>query len=78
MPSKITIDMRAWIEKQPDPIGIWIKIAKCEKFKAGAPDNPLMQTDWYPTLDQMMDAQARLLNEILPDLPAVEISNSED
>ena len=65
------IDVSAWVEKLDDPIGFWIKVARGEKFTAGAADNPL-QTDWYPTFDQMMEVQAQLLNVILPDLPAVE------
>lgn len=77
-PNKVTIDVRARIEKYADPVGFWIKVAQGEKFKAGAPNNPLVQTDWYPTFDQIMVAQRWLLNKLVANVRAVEISNPED
>lgn len=77
-PNKVTIDVRARIEKQADPVGFWIKVARGEKFTVGAPNNPLVQTDWYPTFNQIMVAQRWLLNKLVADVRAVEISNPED
>lgn len=77
-PNKTTIDVRARIEKLADPVGFWIKVAKGEKFTAGAPNNPLVQTDWYPTFDQIMTAQRWLLNKLVADLRSVEASTPDD
>lgn len=77
-PNKTTLDARTRIEKEADPVGFWIKVAKGEMFKRGAPNNPIKQTDWWPTLEQSMAAHARLLNKLVADIRAVEISTPED
>ena len=75
--NKTTLDVRGRIEKLADPVGFWIQVARGEMFKRGAPNNPLVQTDWYPTLEQSMVAHGKLFDRVAPVMKAFEVSGPE-
>ena len=75
--SKPTLDVRARIEKEADPIGFMIDVARCKEFTVGAPNNPMVKVPWHPTCDHMMAAHKWRGNKLIADLRAVEVSGPE-
>src|SRR5271155_5311032 len=60
VPNKVNIAVRVRIEREADPLGFWIAIAKGDAIDM---DGGAVR----PTLDQRMQAQGVLLRKLLPD-----------
>jgi IMP dehydrogenase/GMP reductase len=78
VPNKVNIAVRERIEREADPIGFYITVAKGEAIDAAVPIGPdrdhTEAVKIYPTLDQRLGAQRVLVNKLLPDAKSVPVN----
>lgn len=75
--NKLTVDAKARIEKEADPLGFLIKLVRGEKIKVGAAGNPVVEIELYPTMEQRQRAAEKLLAKIVPDMKALEVAGDK-
>ena len=76
-PNKLTLALRDRIEREADPIGFHIAVAKGEAIEAAIPIRPdrdhTEKVKIYPTLEQRMTAHAALLRKLVPDAKSIPV-----
>ena len=71
-------DLAALIRDKGKPIEFLIKVARGNRIRVSAEDNPNAPAVWrYPSMDQRVDAAKALARKILPDMRATEISGPD-
>ena len=73
-PNRSRVQVLERIEREADPVGFLIRIAKGLQFEAATEAGAKTKEKMYPTSDQRLDACRILARKVLPDQKAVEIT----